>query len=77
LIDDSEGLVGSQNMDILSFGWNFEVGIFSRQANLVADLKKIIDGWKSEAKPFGNEYRKISWGDRALISVLRFFYPIF
>lgn len=77
LIDDSEGLVGSQNMDILSFGWNFEVGIFSRQANLVADLKKIIDGWKSEAKPFGNEYRKISWGDRLLISILRFFYPIF
>ena len=77
LIDDSEGLVGSQNMDILSFGWNFEVGIFSRQAHLVADLKKIINDWKSEAKPFGHKYRKISWGDKLLIFCLRFFYPIF
>jgi cardiolipin synthase len=77
LIDDTEGLVGSQNMDILSFGWNFEVGIFSQQKNLVADLKNIIETWKLEAKPFSNEYRKISWGDKLLIGFLRFFYPIF
>jgi len=77
LIDDAEGLVGSQNMDILSFGWNFEVGIFSQQKNLVADLKRIIESWKREAKPFSNGYRKISWGDRLLIAFLRFFYPIF
>lgn len=77
LIDDSEGLVGSQNIDILSFGWNFEVGIFSQQKNLVADLKNIIETWKLEAKPFSNEYRKISRGDRLLIGFLRFFYPIF
>jgi len=77
LIDNTEGLVGSQNIDILSFGWNFEVGIFSQQKNLIADLKKIIEKWKQESKPFSNGYRKIKWSDRLLIFWLRFFYPIF
>ncbi len=78
LIDDIEGLVGSQNMDILSFGWNFEVGIFSRQKNLVADLKKIIETWKGEADQFDPDYRqKISLGDKLLIRFFKFFYPIF
>jgi cardiolipin synthase len=78
LIDDVEGLVGSQNMDILSFGWNFEVGIFSRQKNLVADLKKIIETWKGEAEPLDPDYKtKIKFNDRLLINFFKFFYPIF
>ncbi|MFA6514027.1 MAG: phosphatidylserine/phosphatidylglycerophosphate/cardiolipin synthase family protein [Patescibacteria group bacterium] len=78
LIDNLEGLVGSQNMDIFSFGWNFEVGIFSRQKNLVADLEKIIETWKGEAEPFDVEYKtKISLSDRLLIHFFKFFYPIF
>lgn len=77
LIDDTEGVIGSQNMDILSFGFNFEIGIFSRQKNLVSDLKKIVETWKNEAEVADFKNNKISWRDKALMFVLKFFYPIF
>ncbi len=33
LIDDEEGVIGSQNMDILSFNWNIEGGVFLDKKN--------------------------------------------
>jgi cardiolipin synthase len=31
LIDDAEGIIGSQNMDVLFFNWNIEAGVFFQQ----------------------------------------------
>lgn len=77
LIDKTEVLVGSQNIDLLSFNWNFEAGIFSRQAKLVADLSNIVEDWKKEADPFIGQDNKLGLKDRALVSFYKFFYPIF
>ena len=77
ILDDEEVVVGSQNIDILSFNLNFEVGIFSRQKKLVNDLKKIIEDWKAEAKPFAGGPVKMIFIDRILTLFLRLFYPIF
>ncbi len=77
LIDDNEGVIGSQNMDILSFRWNIEAGMFFQQKQLVSDLKKIIESWKKEAIPFEAAGRNIKFSDKILIAILKIFYPIF
>lgn len=77
LIDDSEGVIGSQNMDILSFRWNIEAGMFFRQKKLVANLKKVIDKWEAESEVFRPLAGEVKWFDRLLIAILKIFYPIF
>lgn len=76
LIDDEEGLIGSQNMDILSFNWNMEAGVFFRQKNLVADLKRIVDHWRDQSIPFNSDWREIKWYDKIIINIFKIFYPI-
>lgn len=77
LVDDEEGVIGSQNMDILSFGWNVEAGVFFRQKDLVSDLKNIVNHWRNEAIPFVPPGKKIKWYDKILIDIFKIFYPIF
>ncbi len=77
LIDGLEGVLGSQNMDVLSFNWNIELGMFFRQKNLVHDLLKIIERWKSEAIVTEIFNRKIKITDRFLMFILKIFYTIF
>lgn len=77
LVDEEEGVIGSQNFDFLSFGINMEVGIFFRQKNIIGSLSKLIDRWRREAEPFVYTDHKIFWWDRFLIFIFRFFYPIF
>jgi cardiolipin synthase len=77
LIDHEEGVIGSQNMDILSFNFNIEAGVFFRQKDLVGDLEKIIKRWKEGALAFEITHRPITFIDRILIGILKIFYPIF
>jgi len=77
LIDEEEVMIGSQNMDILSFGLNFEASIFSSQKTLVSDVKIIIDKWKAEADLFSGKTVKIRIYDKIMIFFFRLFYPIF
>ncbi|MFA7087883.1 MAG: phosphatidylserine/phosphatidylglycerophosphate/cardiolipin synthase family protein [Patescibacteria group bacterium] len=77
LIDGSEGVVGSQNIDILSFGFNIEAGVFFRQKDLVYDLIKIIERWKNDASFLEATRSRIKWYDKILILILKIFYPIF
>jgi cardiolipin synthase A/B len=76
LIDDQEGLIGSQNLDILSFGFNVEGGIFFKQKDLVKSLENIINKWKNEADILDIKKKKITWFDRLSIIFLKFFYNI-
>lgn len=77
LIDSEEGIIGSQNMDILSFNLNMEAGVFFRQRDLVIDLGHIINHWKKESTIFESPGKKLKWYDWVLIMVFKFFYPIF
>lgn len=77
LIDLEEGVIGSQNMDILSFNLNMEVGVFFRQKNLVNDLSHLIEHWKKESTFFESPGKKIKLSDRILIQIFKIFYPIF
>jgi len=77
LIDKVEGIIGSQNIDVLSFNWNIEAGVFSRQKNLVSDLSRLIEKWENEAVPFTAVGRHLKLTDRILIGFFKIFYPIF
>lgn len=77
LIDGAEGVIGSQNMDILSFNFNIEAGVFFRQKDLVRDLQQIVEHWKKESLVFEPARRGIKWYDKIWIIFFRIFYPIF
>ncbi len=50
LIDDQEGLVGSNNIDATSFEFNSESGLVFKRKDMLKDLKKIFEEWKSQAQ---------------------------
>lgn len=77
LVDGEEGVIGSQNMDLLSFHWNIEVGVLFRQKKLVADLQKIIDQWQRASVDFSMANRKITIFDRVVMAIMKLFFPIF
>lgn len=76
LIDDTEGMVGSQNIDPLSFQYNLEAGVFFREETMVKDLKAIIEEWKSKSIIFDPLTKKPTWFDYALSPVIRIFQQI-
>ncbi len=52
LIDDREGLVGSNNIDAQSFDFNLEASISFKRKDMVGDLRTILQHWKKSAVPF-------------------------
>jgi cardiolipin synthase len=71
LIDNREGLIGSQNIDVLSFGFNTEAGVFFDDQQIVSDLSKIINKWKAGAELFVHDGRGFHWYDIATAFILR------
>ena len=78
LVDDEEGVIGSQNFDFLSFGINAEAGIFFRQKDVINSLKHVLEKWKSDSNlQIATEGHKFSWRDKVVIFFLKFAYHIF
>ncbi len=73
LIDGKEALIGSQNLDVLSFGWNAEAGIFFSEPEPVQKLIEITEAWKREAQLFNTAAYKPAWYDRLLGPFIVFF----
>jgi cardiolipin synthase len=76
IVDDCEAVVGSQNIDMLSFGRNFEVGVFSRQKEIVQDLTEIFDKWKKQATHWQKSKKPLNLLERLMIIILRLFFSI-
>lgn len=73
IIDDRESIVGSQNIDFLSFGINMESGVFSKQKNLAKDLVRIFSAWKRDSLQFSSLKQDLRIKDRLVL----FFFKIF
>ena len=52
LVDSDSAVIGSQNLDFISFEWNIESGVFFNEPNTVKELEDIIDEWKKDAVLF-------------------------
>jgi cardiolipin synthase len=76
IVDNEEALIGSQNIDALSLNRNFEVGVSSRQKQLVKDLGKIFEDWKRKTTPFQIEKNRVSWLGKIKVGILRLFFSI-
>ena len=76
LVDREEGVIGSQNLDVLSFSVNVEAGIFFRQKNIINDLINLLEKWKKQSALFVPENNKISLWNSFLISIFNIFYKI-
>lgn len=70
LIDNNVGMVGSGNLDPLSFGWNAEAGVFFTRTAMIRDLRKILEEWKEEAEIFTPEMFQEKWTD-VFLGILR------
>jgi len=76
LIDDREGLVGSNNIDAQSFDFNIETSVIFQRKDLVGDIKKIVERWKKIATPFDPSQHALRWYERAIAVFIRFLQPI-
>lgn len=76
LIDNEEALIGSQNLDIVSFYINLESGVSITNKNLIEDLNKIIKTWKRGSIKFPKIKKKLSIWDRIILGIIKFFYSI-
>jgi cardiolipin synthase len=76
LIDDREGLVGSNNIDAQSFDFNLEAAVIFQRKDMVGDLKKILERWKKEAIPGENIETYHKWYHRFMALFIKFFQPI-
>ena len=73
MVDSKEAMVGSNNLDYLSFELNSEVGIFFNDQDAIHRISKIIDGWKKEAVLFDITKYKTRWLDYILFPILNLF----
>jgi len=73
IIDKKEAMVGSQNLDFLSFDFNSEVGIFFKEQKVVLELLKISEEWKKSAVLFDHKTYKPKWFDYILSPIINLF----
>ena len=76
IVDGKEGFVGSQNIDLLSFDYLLEAGMFFTNHKMVAELNQIIQNWKNNSTLFDPKMYKKTWLDRIIAPVIRVFQSI-
>lgn len=76
LIDETVGMIGSQNLDKLSFDWNMEAGIFFTEKQMINELANTINSWKENAVSFDKKYYASKWFDKLLSWILAMFSKI-
>lgn len=77
IIDDKDGMVGSQNIDFLSFDFNSEIGVFFTDIEVVAKLSEITKKWKKNSTIFNPSTYKPEWIDYILSPFINLFSKIF
>ncbi len=73
LVDECIGTMGSQNLDILSFDWNVESGIFFSDKGMIKKLNTIVHTWMNEAERFPDVTYEPRWYDIVVAHILRMF----
>ena len=71
-IDDETAVIGSSNMDMRSFGLNFEVSLLVRGAEFVAQLREVEESYRANSRLLTiEEWSKQPLRSRALDNVAR------
>jgi len=75
LIDDTEGLVGSQNIDAASFDYNIESGVAFQRQDMVKNLKMVLEEWKQNSQLLNFAQNK-KWHHRLLEVIFKLLHPV-
>lgn len=76
LVDDREGLIGSNNIDAQSFDFNLEASLVFQRKDMVGDLRHILDRWKKMATPFEKIQHYHKWYYKLIGWIIKIFHPI-
>ena len=71
LVDGCIGVVGSNNIDQLSFEWNVESGIFFNNIKMVKRLVNIVDDWKFDSDILRAEKMPSFWYDKVIVFIFK------
>jgi cardiolipin synthase len=71
LVDDHIGVVGSQNIDPLSFNRNVEAGYFFTTPSVIDKLREAINTWREDAQPYESYRAGRRWYDGVVAWLLR------
>lgn len=77
VIDSKEAIVGSNNLDYLSFELNLEIGIFFNNPEALHEILGIINTWKKDTTIFDAKTYSMRWYDYILYLIIKIFYKIF
>jgi len=73
VMDRGEAMVGSANIDTLSFERNGELGVFFVDQKIVAAIEEAIEAWVSRSLVFHPTTHGLSWFGKLLVPVVRLF----
>jgi cardiolipin synthase len=73
IIDRKEAVVGSNNLDYLSFELNSEIGIFFNDPSAIIAISRITNEWRKDSVEFNTLNYKRKWFDYILFPVIRIF----
>ncbi|MEI8103417.1 MAG: phosphatidylserine/phosphatidylglycerophosphate/cardiolipin synthase family protein [Candidatus Moraniibacteriota bacterium] len=76
LIDDAIGLIGSQNLDFLSFQLNSEIGVFFEDKKLIHELEVLWERWKKQSVPFSPSHYRMKLIDYFILVGMKILHPI-
>lgn len=75
-VDGREGLVGSHNVDAMSFDFNLEASLHFARKDMAGDIRKILAGWQEDATPFEEILLERKWYYAIVEWVIKLFQPI-
>ena len=74
LVDRTEGMIGSANLDLLSFWQNSEVGLFFTDEQAVHALTHVIDTWSQTSTPYQEQQHTLRWYHLPFVWMFRLLY---
>ncbi len=71
-VDDKVAVFGSSNLDMRSFGLDYEITLMAMGGNFVADLDKVLDEYRAVCSELTlEEWQRRPWHERYLNNVFR------
>jgi phosphatidylserine/phosphatidylglycerophosphate/cardiolipin synthase-like enzyme len=71
VVDENEGMIGSNNLDVFSFELNSEIGVFIKDNEAISRVLRIINNWEKESVLFDLKSYKPKWFDYLLSPLIR------
>ncbi len=76
LVDEREGIVGSNNIDAMSFDYNLEAGVSFGDRKMVDDLKNILENWKANSIAYREPAGGRRWYHGIVVWMIKLIQPL-